>query len=162
VWGLAGLLKLDVETLRDATYDQTPVRDPLFMGIATNRVGPGRSLRDSAGNLHVLVPADDPYLARTVGMVLDDYRKDTGADPGRVLLYRYQIDADARQIHLEPEPGRPASAIREQYGYREMRIDDLSALQRFLSQTQQLSRLEARSGELWAAGWNWPGVPAGQ
>jgi hypothetical protein len=161
VLGLASALKLDVTTLRDALYDQTPVRDPLFFDMATNRVGPGRGLPDNRGTLHVLAPADDPYLARTIGMVLDDYRKDSGADPDQVQLYWYRIDRQAQQVTLEAQPLLPAQAARERYGYREMAIDGMPTLERFLSETQHLARLELRGNQLWAGGWNWPNIPTG-
>jgi hypothetical protein len=162
VLGLAALLNLDVETLRDAFYDQTPVRDPLFYDLTRAKVGPGRGLPDSGKRLHVLIPAGDPYAARSIGMVLDDYRKDAGIDPEKVLIYRYKIDATARQVILKPEPAQSIQVVREQNGYREMRVDALADLQSFLAQTQHLSRLELRNGQLWAAGWKWPGVPTGQ
>lgn len=162
VLGLAALLNLDVETLRDAFYDQTPVRDPLFHDLTRVKVGPGRGLPDSGKRLHVLIPVGDPYAARSIGTVLDDYRKDAGVDPEKVLIYRYRIDATARQVILKPEPAQSIQAVRAQYGYQEMRIDALADLQRFLAQTQHLSRLELRNGQLWAAGWNWPGIPTGQ
>ncbi len=162
VLGLASLLNIDVETLRNALYDQTPVRDPLFYDLTTAKVGPGRGLLDAAGRLHVLVPIDDPYIARSIGMVLDDQRKDSGTDPKQVLIYRYRIDTKARQIILKPEPTRPSQAVRERYGYQEMQVDTLADLQRFLTQTQHLTRVEIRNGQLWAGGWNWPGVPTGQ
>lgn len=162
VLGLAGLLNLDTRTLRDALYDKTPVRDPLFYGLATARAGPGRMLPDGSGTLHLLAPADDPYLARTIGLLLDDYRKDAGVDPASVTLYRYRINPTARSVTLAPEATQPARAVREKYGYRKMNIDSLAAVQTFVAGAQHLSRLEVRDGQVWAGGWNWPGVPAGR
>ena len=162
VLGLATLLNLDVETLRNAFYDQTPVRDPLIQDLTRAKVGPGRGLPDGGKRLHVLIPVGDPYAARSIGTVLDDYRKDVGVDPEKVLIYRYKIDATARQVIMKPEPAQSTQAVREQNGYREMRVDVLADLQSFLTQTQHLSRLELRNGQLWAAGWKWPNAPVGQ
>ena len=161
VLGLAGLLQLDVETLRDAFYDQVPVRDPLFSDMAANRSGPGRGLPDGQGGLNVLVPVDDPYASRTIGMVLDDYRKDAGSDPKEVTLRRYTIDHENKVVTLESEPPSPTDQVRKAHGYREMAVDTLDGLKDFLDQPQHLSRLEIRNGQLWAGGWNWPGTPTG-
>jgi len=162
VWGLAGLLELDVQTLRNNFYDQIPMRDPLFQDVAANRIGPGRSFRDDQGILHVLAPAGDPYAARAIGLVLDDYRKDAGEDASLTRLYWYQIDYENQKVILQPEEPKETAIIREEYGYLEMRVDTLAELQSFLSQTRHLSRLELRSGQLWAGGWNWPNTPSKQ
>jgi len=162
VWGLAGLLKLDTKTLRDAFYDQTMVRDPIFEGLTANRIGLGRGFLDNRGILHMLAPANDPAASRAIGMVLDDYRKDAGIDPERVLIYWYEIDRQAQQVILMPDGVRMTQAVRDEYGYREMRVDTLEDLQRFLEETCHLSHLELRDRQLWAGGWNWPDAPAGQ
>lgn len=160
LWGLADLLKLDVETLRDAFYDQTPVRDPLFYGIATNAIGPGRALPDADGNLHILVPLDDAFPDRTVGMALDDYRKNSAVDPTWVLIYRYTIDYAQQQVTLQPEPAAALAAVRQAHGFVEMPLPTLSTLEDFLAQTTHLSYLELRDGTLWAGGWQWSNLPA--
>ena len=134
-------------------------------GIHSSKISHERRLDQDSGlpdggkRLHVLIPVGDPYAARSIGTVLDDYRKDTGVDPEKVLIYRYKIDATARQVIMKPEPAQSTQAVREQNGYREMRVDALADLQSFLTQTQHLSRLELRNGQLWAAGWKWPERP---
>lgn len=162
ILGLARLLNLDLEVLRDNFYDKTPIRSSLFTDLTTNRVGPGRSLPDEEGNLHIIISANDPYPSRTIGMVLDDYRKDSSVDPDWIFIYRYQIDRKAQQVTLEPEAPLSLQAVREQHGFREMQVDTMEGLERFLEETQHLSQLELRNDKLWATGWNWPGTPAGQ
>ena len=162
VVGLAAILGLDLQDLRDAFYDQTPVRDPLFWDLAASRSGPGRSLVDSDETLHILAPQDDPYAARAIGLALDDYRKDAGADPQQAIIYRYTIDAANHQVLLVPEAAQSAAAVRRDHGYVELPIATESDLRAFLLRTRHLSQLAVRDGALYAGGWNWPGVPAGE
>ncbi|HKI04702.1 MAG TPA: hypothetical protein VKK31_22165 [Thermoanaerobaculia bacterium] len=162
VLGLAGLLKIDTETLRNFSYDRTPIRDPLFTDIATESVGPGRFLPDGSGTLHLLVLLKDPYAARTVGMLLDDYRKDAGSDPEKVRVHHYTIDHKKKTVRVETGPSRLPGDVRAENGYIEMAVQDLPALEIFLKKTQHLSKVENRDGTLWASGWSWPGAPAGK
>lgn len=104
--GLASLLELDLPDLRNALYDQTPLRDLLFWDLAANRSGPGRSLYDGDGTLHVLVPLDDPYAARTIGLVLDDQRKDSRQDAEQVgsLPLHHRLCRPAGAAHAGAAP----------------------------------------------------------
>jgi len=162
VLGLAGILGLDLQELRNAFYDQTPVREPLFWDLAASHSGPGRSLAGDEYTLHILAPREDPYAARTIGLALDNYRKDTGADPQHVILYRYTIDAANRQVILEPQPPQPAADVRRANGYIEMSIATPADLEAFLRQTRHLSQLSLEDGQLRAGGWRWFGVPTGE
>ncbi len=117
VLGLAGLLKIDAETLRNFSYDRMPVRDSLFAGIATEPVGPGRFLPDGSGTLHLLVPVNDPHAARTIGSLLDDYRKDSGSDPGSVRVHRYRIDYTKKTVAVKTGPARSPGDVRAENGY---------------------------------------------
>lgn len=160
-FGLAGLLNIDIETLRNFSYDKTPLRDSLFADITTNRVGPGRSLPDGKGTLHLLVPKNDPYAARTIGMLLDDYRKDSGNDPKNVRVYRYKIDLKEQNVVLEPSGLESSEEVRKIYGYHRMPVDTQDGLMKFLKKARHLSRLEIHQGKIWAEGWDWPAVPSG-
>lgn len=160
--GLASILGMDLPALRDALYDQTPVRDPLFWDLAANGSGPGRGLYDGEGTLHVLVPQDDAYADRTIGLVLDDHRKNTGSDPKQVVLYHYTIDHANQEVLLVQEPTQLAADVRQTHGYVEMSIRNLVDLERFLNRTQHLSQITISDGTMRVGGWNWPGVPVGQ
>lgn len=160
--GLASLLEFDTAQLRDATYDTVPVRDPAFTDLAEQPIGPGRSLYDGHGVLHVLAPHDDPHEARTIGLLIDDFRADTGADPERVAIHHYQILPDRLAIELTSGEPAPTADVRAAHGYAEMRVDAAEGLTEFLAQTQHLSLLELRGSEIWAGGWHWPGVPGAQ
>ena len=160
--GLAWMLGFDTAQLRDAFYDTAPVRDPAFNDLAEQPTGPGRSLYDGRGVLHVLVPHDDPHAARTIGLLVDDFRADAGIDADRVAIHRYQHHPETRTIALTSEPPVPTAEARSAYGYVEMRVDQADGLTAFLAQTQHLSLLEARGSEIWAGGWRWPGTPGAQ
>ncbi|HUP25937.1 MAG TPA: hypothetical protein VNB06_23750 [Thermoanaerobaculia bacterium] len=163
VLGLAALLDLDAEALRDYAYDKAPLRDPLLADLTTNQVGPGRSLFDSRGLLHLLVPERDPYESRTIALLLDDHRKDSGLDEPQVQLHRYRIDAGKHQVALRTEKPQPTPQVRLDRGYRETRIDQPDGLETFLAETRHLSRVWVRNdSQLWAAGWTWPGTPGGE
>lgn len=162
VLGLASFLRIDTETLRDFSYDRAPIRDSLFAGITTEAVGPGRFLPDGSGTLHLLVPASDPHAARTVGLLLDDYRKDSGVDPTNIRLHCYTISHKKKTVTVETGPFRPVSEVRTENGYVEMEVQDLASLEDFLARTQHLSKLENRGGTLWASGWNWPSTLEGR
>lgn len=161
-FGLAALLGMDAETLRDVYYDKTPVRDAFFADLAANPTGPGRSLPDARGTLHLLVPQGDRYEARTVGLLLDDYRQNTGNDPPRVRIHHFRNDSAAHTVTILAGPEEPTAQARASHGYIEQPVATLADLERFLSRSQHLSRLELKDGEVWAAGWSWPGVPAGR
>lgn len=162
VLGLASLLETDVEAYRNFGYDKVPLRDPLFEDLSAARVGPGRSFSDAAGTLHLLIPEDDPHERRTIGSLLDDHRKDSGSDPGRVRVHHFRLDADDRQLVIESGSSETPAEVRSRNGYRSLPIRTGLDLERFLAATQHLSRLEVREGTLWASGWDWPGVPTGQ
>src|SRR5262245_47922716 len=44
--GLIGLLHLDARTISSIAFDQTPVRDGFFFGLANMPIGPGRGFFD--------------------------------------------------------------------------------------------------------------------
>ncbi len=161
VLGLAGILGLDVQELRDAFFDQTPVRDPLFWDLARSRSGPGRSVIDGEDTLHILAPQDDPALARTIGLALDDHRKDAGSDPRQVVIYLYTIDSVQQQVLLDPQPPQRTATVRKAYGYVEKTVTSLRDLQAFLAQARHLSQVSVASGVVRVGGWNWPDVPTG-
>lgn len=162
VWGLAGILDMDVTTLRSVFYDRPAIRDPLFTDVATYHTGPGRGLPDGSGNLYVLVPEEDPYESRSIGNVLDDYRKDAGVDPATVFLSHYKIDTNRESITLESFMPLSLEEIRRDHGYVEMVLAEPDDLAAFLTATSHLSFLEIRNMTLWAGGWSWPEVPTGE
>jgi hypothetical protein len=145
-------------------YDLLPVREDTSPTWCDSWC-PGRALPDGRGVLHVLVPQQDQQPRkdqqedRTVGLLLDQYRADSGTDPSRVQVHRYRIDTKARTVAVTDLPMEGTTAARTASGYREARVDSLEGLRSFLSTTTSLSRLEHRGTELWAGGWNWT-VPA--
>ena len=157
--GLATHLELDTARLRDAAYDTLPIRDLAFTDLSKQSTGPGRALFDGRGVLHVLVPREDPHESRTIGLLIDQYRSDAGADPQQVQVHHYQIHPDTQTIELTPEKAAPTSEVRSAHGFVTMRIDETKGLTDFLAQTRHLSWLEVRGSEIWAGGWNWPDVP---
>ena len=159
VLGLASQLDLDALTLRDSTYDKTPVRDAAFDDLASNRVGPGRSLFDGAGTLHVLIADADPYPSRTIGYLLDDYRANSGADPKGVRVHSFETDTQKWIATVRTGARVTADEVRAQHGYMETRIRTPQDLQGFLSRTQHLSRVRRDDEGLIVAGWSWDGVP---
>jgi hypothetical protein len=154
--GLASNLGMDTARLRDATYDTLPVRDAGFAGLARQDIGPGRYLYDGKGVLHVLVPRGDPHEARTVGLLLDQYRADASTDAPLVQLHYYRIDRGTDTISLTADPVEPTGKIRAKLGYVTMPVGTAAELTRFLARTSYLSRLELRGSGLWASGWAWP------
>ncbi|MGH3669797.1 MAG: hypothetical protein ACRDSH_04070 [Pseudonocardiaceae bacterium] len=158
--GLASHLELDTARFRDAAYDTLPVREAAFADLSRQLTGPGRALFDGHGVLHVLVPRGDPHESRTIGLAIDQYRTDAGADPPQVQVDHYQLHPRAQTIELIPEKPAPTSEVRQAHGFVTMRIDEMKGLTDFLARTRHLSWLEARGSEVWAGGWNWPDVPA--
>jgi hypothetical protein len=158
--GLAAYLRLDAATLRDTSYDTTPVRDPGFADMLNQPTGPGRSLYDGHGVLHVLVDRRSGHESRTIGLQIDQYRTDAGQDPANVQVHRFTVDKASRTIAFRSEPAQPVAEVRAKYGYVTGRIDTLEGLNDFLRRTMHLSWMEVRQSEVWAGGWNWPGVPA--
>ncbi|MGH4009079.1 MAG: hypothetical protein ACRDTH_13150 [Pseudonocardiaceae bacterium] len=157
---LASYLELDTAQFRDAVYDTLPVRDLAFADLSRQSTGPGRALFDGRDVLHVLVARDDPHAARTIGLLLDQHRSDAGADPQQVQVHRYEIGSGTQTIGLIHEKPAPTSEVRSANGFVTMRVDETKGLTDFLAQTRHLSWLEVRGSEIWAGGWNWPGVPA--
>jgi hypothetical protein len=158
--GLASHLELDAARLRDAIYDTVPVRDPAFTDLSRQSTGPGRALFDGRGVLHVLVSRADPHESRTIGLLIDQYQADAGADPPQVQVHHYQIHRDTQTIELTPEKPAPTSEVRSAHGFITMRVNETAELTDFLAKTRHLSWLEVRGSEIWAGGWNWPDVPS--
>src|SRR5216683_817759 len=154
--GLASHLGMDTARLRDAAYDTLPVRDAGFAGVARQDIGPGRYLYDGDGVLHILVPRGDPREARTIGLLLDQYRADAGTDAPHVQVHHYQIDAATDTVDLTADPVEPTGQVRAANGYVTMPFGTADELTRFLARTSYLSRLELRGSDLWASGWDWP------
>jgi hypothetical protein len=162
VIGLASLLELDVTAARDDLYDTTSMRDALFAGIDQGPTGPGRSLPDGRGTLHLLVPADDPFADRTIGTMMDDHRKDAGTDEVRVQVHRYSIDQQRQVVELTSEVPERSDVARTRHGYVEAELSSGADIAAFLSKAHHLSRVELRGGDLWASGWGWGAdVPSG-
>ncbi|RSM69644.1 hypothetical protein DMH04_45825 [Kibdelosporangium aridum] len=154
-FGLAARLGLDTARLRDAAYDTLPVRDAGFADLARQPTGPGRALPDGKGTLHVLVPRVDPHLNRAIGLQLDQYRTDSGADPDQVQIHRYEIDTGTQTIRLTTDPSARTADVRAAHGYVTMRVNDPQALADFLSRTHYLSTVELKGQDILASGWNW-------
>lgn len=154
--GLAAHLGLDTAALRDATYDSFPVRDTGLTDLGRVPTGPGRSLYDGKGVLHLLVPNGDPHESRTIGLLLDQYRTDAGADAAQVQVHHYQIDTTSRSVLVTDGAVTPAARARAGNGYVTMRVDNVSQLTDFLNRTSSLSQVELRGAQIWASGWNWP------
>lgn len=158
--GLVSQLELDTEQLRNTAYDTIPVRDAAFVDLSRQPVGPGRSLLDGHGILHVLVPYEDPHKARTIGLLLDQYRADAGVDPAQVQIHQYRIHPENQTIELTPDKPAPTSEVRSAYGFVTMRVDEPQGLRDFLARSHHLSSLEVRGSQVWAGGWIWPDVPS--
>lgn len=155
-FGLATHLELNSAQLRDALYDTLPVRDAGFADVARQPTGPGRALPDGSGTLHLLVQSGDPHENRTLGLLLDQYRTDSGADPARVRVHHYEIRSDIRLIQLSSDDPLPSGEFRSALGYVTMPVNDSQALSDFLGRTSTLSTLELKGPDVWASGWNWP------
>lgn len=156
VVALAQRLGMSTAHLRDATYDSLPVRDPGLADLTDEPTGPGRYLDDGTGVLHLLVPQGDPHLARTIGLLLDQYRTDAGADTPRVQVDHYRIDTAARTVHVTTDASTSTAALRTSDGYVSQRVDSTASLTSFLDHTSSLSRLVLHGSQVWAEGWNWP------
>ncbi|MDT7789930.1 MAG: hypothetical protein QOF58_8349, partial [Pseudonocardiales bacterium] len=150
--GLAAHLDLDTQAMRDAFFDAFPIRDNGFADLARQPTGPGRALLHQ-DTLHLLIPRDDVNDKRTAGLLLDQHRTDTGNDPAKVQLHRYEIRDTA--IAITDEDTQSTNDFRAQNGYVAERVDD--GLGKFLAKAKHLSTLEVHGNEVWAGGWNWPG-----
>ncbi|MEY9859669.1 hypothetical protein ABH935_005302 [Catenulispora sp. GAS73] len=157
---LAAHLGMSTAAVRDASYDTLPVRDQGFTDLADQQVGPGREIADTSGVLHLLVPHGDPHENRTVGLLLDQYRTDHGADPELVQIHHYAIDQNAQTVDVVADPVSTPDQVRTAHGYVGTAITGLGDLSSFLSKTQSLSELSLQNGQVWAYGWSWPGVPS--
>jgi hypothetical protein len=158
--GLAAKLRLDAAQFRDATYDTLQVRDEDFTDLSRQATGPGRALVDGHGVLHLLVPLGAPDESRTIGLLLDQYRADTGADPAQTQVDHYRLRLDVQAIDVAAGHAAAVSTVRADNGYTTTRVDTSDGLAAFLAHTQSLSRLEMRGSQVWASGWNW-GAEAG-
>jgi hypothetical protein len=158
--GLATRLGLTSRQIRDASYDTLPVRDAGFADLSRQVNGPGRALYDGKGTLHLLVPEGDPHASRTIGLLLDQYRTDTGADAPSVQLERYRIQDPSHAVLVTPGPVTPVAQARTANGYVTMRITGAADLRSFLARSTSLSRLDVHDSGVWASGWAWS-VPAG-
>lgn len=156
ITALAAHLGLNTAQYRDASYDTLPVRDPAFANLSRQVSGPGREIYDGKGVLHLLVPRGDPHESRTIGLLLDQYRADSGSDATSVQVHHYQIDPGTMTVAIFDDPVTPARQVRAANGYVTEEIDSANALTDFLARTSYLSRLERRGGQRWASGWNWP------
>ncbi|WP_101832910.1 hypothetical protein [Frankia canadensis] len=157
---LAARLNLDTATFLASAYDTLPVRDPGFADLARQQVGPGRLLAAGRGTAHVLVQAGDPHEARTVGLLLDQYRTDHGSDPDQVAIDRYQLRSDLDTIEVTVGAARPTRDVRAAHGYLTLRVDTAGGLADFLARIQDLSELRKDGSKIWASGWHWPDVPS--
>jgi hypothetical protein len=157
--GLAAHLGLDTTALRNSTYDTFPVRDTGFADLSRQATGPGRSLDDGKGVLHVLVPRGDPHESRTIGLLLDQHRTDAGSDAAQVQVHHYQIDTADVTVAISDGATMPTADVRSANGYVTVPVDTVAHLTDFLTRTSYLSRLELRGSRLWASGWNWPAAP---
>jgi hypothetical protein len=155
---LAAHLGMSTAAVRDASYDTLPVRDQGFTDLADQQVGPGREIVDTSGVLHLLVPRGDPHENRTVGLLLDQYRTDHGADPELVQIHHYVIDQNAQTVDVIADQVGTPDQVRSAHGYVSMAITSLGDLSSFLSKTQSLSELSVRNGQVWADGWSWPDI----
>lgn len=154
--GLATHLGLAASDFRDASFDTLPVRDAGFAELARQPVGPGRALATGDGVLHLLVPRGDPDRPRIIGLLLDQYTADAGADPGSVRVHSYEIRPRTQTIEVTADgPPVPVADVRAANGFVEMRVDDVAGLTAFLAATRHLSWLQVRGTEIWAGGWNW-------
>jgi hypothetical protein len=151
--GLAAHLEMDTDRMRDAFYDAFPIRDNGFADLARQPTGPGRALANG-DTLHLLVPRDDTNDRRTAGLLLDQYRTDTGNDPQKVQVHRYEIRDHT--IDITDEDTLSANDFRARNGYVTARVDD--KIDEFLATAKHLSTLEIRGDEVYAGGWNWPGA----
>lgn len=157
---LAAHLGMTTAAVRDADYDTLPVRDQGFTDLADQQVGPGRELADTSGVLHLLVPQGDPQENRTVGLLMDQYRTDHGADPELVQIHHYTIDQGTQTADVTSDPISTPAQVRTDHGYVSMPITGLDDLATFLKTTQSLSELSVQGGQVTASGWKWPGVPS--
>jgi hypothetical protein len=157
---LAAHLGMSTAAIRDADYDTLPVRDQGFTDLADQQVGPGRELADTSGVLHLLVPQGDPHESRTVGLMLDQYRTDHGADPELVQIHHYALDQAAQTADVVADQISTPDQVRTDHGYVSTQIGSLDDLTRFLGKIQSLSELSVRDGQVWADGWSWPDVPS--
>lgn len=158
-WALTALAErigLSQDQFRDASYDTLPVRDSAFTDLSRQPSGPGREIYDGAGVLHLLVPVADPQSARTIGLLLDQYRADAGTDAPRVQVHRYAIDASTMTVAIYDGPISATAQVRAANGYVSQEVDTQQELADFLAKTSYLSQLDLRGDQVWATGWNWP------
>jgi hypothetical protein len=162
-WALTALaahLGLTAAQYRNASYDTLPVLDSAFTDLGRRPSGPGREIYDGKGTLHLLVPQDDPHESRTIGLLLDQYRTDSGADVPLTVVHHYQVDTGTRTVTITDGTVTPTADVRASNGYVTARLNSTNALADFLSHTSYLSKLELRNGsEIWAGGWSWPATP---
>jgi hypothetical protein len=155
VTGLAADLELDSRRLVGELYDTFPVRDAGFGDLARQRVGPGRALF-ADGVLNLIVPKADPHEHRTIGLLLDQYRTDAGADPPLTRVHRYSVEQATLTVRVESAEPEATEKVRRDHGYLWTRIDSSQGLTEFLTSTRALSTVEVAGDQVWAGGWRWP------
>jgi len=161
-YGLVGLLDLNLKTVTEISYDKSPVRDGIFLGITNMAIGPGRGFPDYQGVFHILIPNNDPYSNRTIGLLLDDYRKNAGSDPDLVIIYNYQIETESKTVILTSNPPKQTASVRDENGYVQRAVNTLDELESFLGSIEHLSQVKVVNDQLWVSGWHWPNTPTGQ
>lgn len=143
-WALYGTVLQhggDAETITNALFDRSPMRDPALVDVINYDYNPGRRVYVGDDQVWLFFSAFDTHPEVTLGRLADTVRMERGEKPMVFQIYRFRGEIAGRgEIVVERLPDVGSDAMfSSEYGYREDVVSDVAHLGRWLDSVDDLS-----------------------
>jgi hypothetical protein len=154
LWTVVSSASLDMQELKDATFDTPPLRRSQMEAVSTLDYGVTRSAPLRNGDVIALIPKGTADVqSDALADVVDEQRKNTGLQPRTIYVFEYELANDLASASLTRRPDvsgeRMFSAAS---GYIERRVSTADDLRGFLSQVNDLTYVHRESDGLTLGG----------
>lgn len=142
---------LSAKEINQSVYDLPTVRYDYMQPVANFEYGETRSLYVGHGKVIALVPKGTTKEQRMddLAHIADRHRKDVGKQPTSIAIFEYDIQPDNQSAILIQYKTLDAKKIfSSEYGYREMSVQSLDDLQKFMGQIDDVTFSQIKDSNL--------------
>lgn len=151
----------DAETITDALYDRSPMRDPGLVDVINYDYGPGRHVYVGDDQVWLFYSDYDPHPEVTLARLADTVRMERGEAPTQFQIYKFRSEiAEQGTIKVTREPDVSGDAMfSDDFGYHEAVINDILALEQWLNTIDDVSHVAIQGNEIRAGGRRFAAAP---
>jgi hypothetical protein len=148
---------LTADEINRILFDVPTSRHGHLRRLGSAEHGRTRSCHIGDGTIVALIPKSEGIdREELVAHVADEWRKNLGQKPAKLLVFDYEVTADAKQAAVTRTEEIAGATLFSEYRYHEATIPDAESLKQFLSRVTNVTVASVQDGALRLGGRTFP------